>query len=287
MRNHFRKKIIHAAVIALAFLLASKAMARENYTRTIICQFDPKDIDSSDLETLYFDYDVDENENLFYKDRKNGVVKVFDKKGKIIRTFSVDRDACLDCIDSKIFTRNGNVLIYTGSEGYLSDAFGKNGKHIDFKDYVRNLNFVDGVVFDLKKGRVLFDAGGSSDRKKTKNFNDDYKYGRNHFMEIETIDGKKKTDPTYDGYHFWGVQTLDQDGNIFCNYGAATYPDPQNPNPKTAIYKFKLIKFNKDLEVLYTWDGEGYKVNEKNSNVYRLEIYQDHILQLVVWRKSN
>ncbi len=254
-----------------------KALAKDAYVQKVICRLDPHKFSFDKVEDLYSAYDVDGNENIYYVDRKSRCLKIFDSSGKLNDRIPLDQKFCKDF--SSIFARDGFVLLYSAIKTYLLDLKDKKIRSVNIFDWPQQAKFVDGVLYDVKTGKIFYSTGNGVAQEKLV-FYDKYFSDKSY---LSSKDGRKHSGEQ-GGFGFWNLKTVDEFGDVFANYYLPKYKESGDLDSAT---KFEIIKFNKDLEVQYVWKDSDYHVNEKTSNVYQIQVLKDGSLQLVGWIRQN
>jgi len=102
----------------------------------------------------------------------------------------------------------------------------------------------------------------------------------------------KRTKPFYkDGYFFVCQETVDVEGNVYAIYKKDTVMSSDGNTKNDFLYywqrgevisSYMLHKFDKKLEVVFSWVGRFFYINVETRNVYVLQL-NENIAKLEKW----
>jgi len=266
----------------------------EKYVKTDLCEINLSECQIWDFNPFHLD--VDESDRVYYFDDEKHELDVFTTDGKVEKKIALDRSFGNSDFGpgiKKLQVRNGKAVIFARWDGkkthYVDLATGeqrtvpaKIATHMQGIFYDgRIVNFETGETIQVNPfeqpkglqigGRIYEDHGE--------------KWVEGVDAEILTFSVKgesKRTKPIYkDGFFYVCKETVDVEGNVYAIYKKKTVVSSdecsQNENGDTemkekVIETYMLQKFDKNLEVLFSWVGRFFYINVETMNVYVLQL---------------
>jgi len=281
------------AILGL-FLMPLMSVGGEKYVKTDLCEIDLRECQIIDVDP--FTFGVDENDRVYYFDDKKHDVVEFSKDCKIEKRIAVKKAferSDFDFGSIKLGVRNGTAVIYPGWRGKFRHFINLNSgdqKTIeketinDFKcTYFdeKIVNFQTGVV--VQENPFLKPKGvriGGQELVKEEYCGPECGGG---CVSVFGLKGEKRRTKPYDDdcYYLIRVQTVDVNGNAYAIYKYIEYVK-ENGILEARNVKFRLRKFDNNLNVLFTWDGRCFFVNEETQTVYVLKQH-DNAVKFEKW----
>lgn len=211
---------------------------------------------------------VDANENSYLQFRKT--VRVFDKKGNMVRTIAKTFQENRMLVDEE-----GNMLLYSRSllppTGRIYDSKGDLIEKPDFTNIKSSdlecAGFSHGVLYSNRENGVIHKLPGADEKK----------------INLRISPGKSRKVVNFplviDGYSLGELITVDNAGNSYWKYR-----EPDDSWPVEEICH--TYKFDSDGNLLAGFDFLPQFINEETQTLYHWEFSKDGA-SLVKWEKEK
>ncbi len=259
MNKIYEMILIKGFLFFVFFMCVVSLWAEEGYKKIIL-----RDIPVGESEMNY-EYGFDNKGDLYVLEKKNELVRIFDKKNNLLNTVDwskQNKGRCDKTTYRLIVDDKGNFVVWTIK--YASFLFDRNGKFISefyfhsWEDKIYDhLKFYDGVLYSELTGKIVLQMDKV---KKVSHpyFIEDFQLMVNHRDRGKVTDVKlvnKKNGrlamlPKLEGFGGMEVEAIDHLGNVYVSYFSDTRSETREWTSK-----IKTLMLDKNLKVLTWYDG--------------------------------
>ena len=288
-----KTKVSFLIFVFFCLFIFGKASGEANYSEELMFSV------NVDVKNPISEFTVDQNENIYALHPGSSTVEIFDKNGKLLKSFAWDQKKTGSNCFLKVDEQE-NILIcprnLSGRKAVIYDTAGRqtNSFNMNLSVFSPNqLLFHNGSLYHQRNGKALYEKGiNESARRRTLNNYEVQEKSKKDQREVLVLSekGKLKFRNEVDGYFFGNILEVDDQGNFYCLYHSPPKVVLASNGTRDRTTFYRIYVFDGDakligaLKVDSEVDPSFYFVL-KNQNFYEMDTSDNLKFMFYRWKK--